>query len=251
MEATNCKKCNEPINGNYCSNCGHPAQLTRINGRYVLKEMADAFNAQKGFLYTLKKLIVNPGDHIRVYITEDRSRFMKPISFVIITSLIYTCANYFFPISNFLPTSKYDSEINQAIFEWTQQNSGYVNLIAGFFMAFGVRIIFRKAGYTLFEIFIVLCYVFGFTSILDAVALIFQSQTNVNLMIPYVGIIETAYIAFATGQFFDKKKVSTYIKVLLSFGLGMLIVSLLSWLIGFIYVFLPTIIHRFFGYENF
>jgi len=36
-----CKNCNEPINGNYCSNCGQPAKLKRIDGRYIVYEIRD------------------------------------------------------------------------------------------------------------------------------------------------------------------------------------------------------------------
>ncbi len=48
-----CKKCDKEFEGNYCPNCGHPQKIDRINGRYILFEIASVLNFQKGILYTI------------------------------------------------------------------------------------------------------------------------------------------------------------------------------------------------------
>ena len=85
-----CKKCKSEFQGNYCNNCGHPQKIERINGRYILSEIGSVLNFQKGILYTVKELLIRPGQNIRAYISEDRNRLVKPIMFILITSLIYT-----------------------------------------------------------------------------------------------------------------------------------------------------------------
>ena len=231
-----CKNCNEPIIGNYCSNCGRPAKLKRIDGHYIIREIADVFNADRGFFYTVKRMLINPGDSVRYYITEDRSRYVKPVTFVILTSLIYTLVNHFFPIGIEDWVKQVDEmDIAILIVEWTQKNSGYTTLFIGFFMAFGVKLFFRKAGYNLFEIFILLCYVFGMTSLFESVAAIIQAVTRVNLLTALF-IFDPIYIAWAVGQFFDRKKATSYIKALLSYAFGFCMLTLIMAFVVVIYM---------------
>ena len=94
----NCKNCNSELNGNYCSNCGNPAILKRIDLHYIKNETSALFYLEKGFFYTIKELIIRPGQNIRKFIAEDRNRLVKPITFLIVTSLIYTLIVNFFDI---------------------------------------------------------------------------------------------------------------------------------------------------------
>ncbi|MDR1203411.1 MAG: DUF3667 domain-containing protein [Tannerellaceae bacterium] len=235
-----CKNCKEPSNGNYCSNCGQPTKIKKINRRYIFNEIANVLFVNRGMFYTIKNLLTNPGISIRHYITEDRSRFVKPISFIVVTSLIYTIVNYFFPLGVENYVSQFGSmpdnleETNQTVLDittWTQKNSGYTNLFIGLFMALGIKLFFRKAGYNVPEIYVLLCYVFGLTTLVDAVGSIFQAITHLNLLI-LLFVTETIYITWAVGQFFNEKKVTSYIKALLSFFFGMLILSFLLGLVG-------------------
>ena len=230
-----CKNCKEPIYGNYCSNCGQSAEIKKINARYILNEIADVLFVNRGMFDTIKDLLIKPGISIRSYITEDRSRFVRPISFVVVTSLIYTIIHYFFPLGLEDLVSQFgeNNQVSVDVTKWAQENSGYTNLFVGLFMAFGIKLFFRKAGYNLSEIYVLICYVFGLTTLFDAVGSIFQAITHWNLF-NFLFITESIYITWAVGQFFDGKKVASYIKAFLSFFLGLLILSFLSALVGII-----------------
>ena len=233
-----CKNCNEPLNGNYCSNCGNAANLKKIDGRFIVREIASAFNAERGWLYTLKKLLTTPGESVRRYITEDRSRFVKPIAFVIITSLIYTLVSNFFHIDakEFQVQLSGETEVllptQDLLINWTIDYNGYATLIVGFFMAFWVKLFFRKSGYNLFEIFVLFCYISGIGSLFSSVIFIIQGLTHLNLIYSS-SFIAMFYYSWATGQFFDRKKAGSYIKAFLSCLLGLL---LFGFLLGFIAV---------------
>jgi len=228
-----CKNCNEPINGNYCANCGQSAEIKKINRRYIFTEIADVLLVNREMFGTVKNLLIKPGISIRRYITEDRSRFVRPISFVVVTSLIYTIVNYFFPLGleNFVSQFGDNNQASVDITKWAQENSGYTNLFVGLFMAFGIKLFFRKAGYNLSEIYVLICYVFGLTTLFDAVGSIFQAITHLNLF-NFLFVTESIYITWAVGQFFHEKKVASYIKAFLSFFFGLLILSFLSALVG-------------------
>ena len=53
------------MNGNYCSNCGQPAELKRIDSHYIVYEIKEALFTNNGFLFTVKRLLTNPGESVR------------------------------------------------------------------------------------------------------------------------------------------------------------------------------------------
>ncbi|WP_313265727.1 DUF3667 domain-containing protein [Sphingobacterium sp.] len=86
---TNCKNCGTDITLNFCPNCGQPAILKRIDAHYIAHEIEHVLHFERGILYTIRELITTPGKNVKKYIAENRSRLVKPIIFIIITSLIY------------------------------------------------------------------------------------------------------------------------------------------------------------------
>ncbi len=97
-QSIHCKNCNTEVHLNYCPNCAQPVKLKRINGHYVLHEIEHVLHFEKGILYTIRELVLRPGQSIRNFISENRSRLIKPIIFIIIASLIYSLASHFFHI---------------------------------------------------------------------------------------------------------------------------------------------------------
>jgi len=229
-----CKNCDESINGNFCSNCGRPAELRRIDKFYIWQEIVGFFRANKGFLYTIKGMIIAPGKTVRQFITEDRHRFVKPIAFVIITSLIYALISNFFHIGvrdlgiygdDFTPTTV-------LIFQWMAFDyPGYSAILQGFYMAFWIKLFFRKSGYNLFEIFILMCFASGTAALVAAAVTPFQALVELNI-IQITGYIMAVYLIWVVGQFFGEKKIKNYIKALLAYILGILVFSFLIVFVG-------------------
>ena len=228
-----CKKCNEPLHGDYCSKCGYPAKLKRIDKHYIVQEIAGAFHAERGMLYTLKKMLTSPGKSIRQYLTEDRRRYVKPITYLIITSLVFTLVSRFFHIDANYYMQQPDMEfptVNLFI-NWMIDYHGHSSIISGLFVAFWIRLFFRKSGYNLFEIFILLCFILGTSALLFSVVVIIQGFAHLDLI--YIStLIVMIYSVWATGQFFDRKKAVSYIKAFLSYILGSFIWGILVTCVG-------------------
>ena len=228
-----CKNCNETVNGNYCANCGQVAKLKRIDRSSIIHEIANSLNAESGMLYTTRKMLISPGESVRQYITEDRRRYVKPITFVIITSLIYTIVCHFFHVDakEFQQQMYGQTEslevlpAGSLLTNWVIDNSGYVTIIMGFLMAFWVKLLFRKYGYNLFEIFVLFCYISGITTLLSSVFFIIQGIAHLKLIYT-TNLITAIYTTWAIGQFFDRKKAGSYIKAFLSYVLGLLILCI-------------------------
>lgn len=227
-----CNSCNADINSKFCPECGHPALLHRIDGHYILHEIQHVLHFERGILYTIRELITNPGQNVRFYLSENRSRLVKPIIFIILTSLIYTISNHFFHFEdgyvNYLDSQ---SSTTSKIFKWIQGHYGWSNIIMGIFIAFWTKLFFKKYDYNFFEILILLCFVMGIGMLIYSIFGVAQGITQVKL-IQFAGIAGFSYSAWAIGQFFEKKKAVSYVKAILAYLIGMLTFSLTAILIG-------------------
>jgi hypothetical protein len=230
----NCKNCNTEVNLNYCHNCGQPVILKRINGHYIIHEIEHVLHFEKGILYTIRELLIRPGENVRLFISESRSRLVKPIIFIIVTSLVYTLINHLFHIEDgYIMYSEEKKSSTASIFKWVQNHYGYSNIIMGIFIAFWAKIFFRKSEYNFYEILILLCYVMGMGMLIYSLFALLQGITHIDLM--QIGaIIGIAYCSWAIGQFFDKKKPGSYLKAFTSYMLGSITFMLAAILLGYL-----------------
>jgi hypothetical protein len=228
----NCKDCNTEVNLNYCPNCGQPVYLKRIDGHYITHEIEHILHFEKGIFYTIRELLLQPGDSVRHFLSENRSRLVKPIIFIVVTSLIYTLINHFFHIEDgYVKLDEAQKSTTGIIFKWIQDHYGYSNMIMGAFIAFWTKVFFNKYNYNFFETLILLCFVMGMGMLFFSVFAIFQGLTHIDLM-PVAGVLGIAYLTWAIGQFFDKKKAISYVKGFASYILGMISFMLIVILLG-------------------
>ena len=76
---TVCRSCGNITSENFCGNCGQK-KYKRIDRKYLIDEVQYTFlHTNKGFFYTLKNLIKNPGKTAREYIEGNRTKHYKPI----------------------------------------------------------------------------------------------------------------------------------------------------------------------------
>lgn len=229
-----CKNCNHEISSNYCADCGMPAKLKRIDNHYILHEVEHVLHFERGIFYTIKELLLRPGKNVRIFISEDRNRLMKPIMFLIISSLLYTLVNHFFHLEDtYIQSDNSMGTTATAIFGWVQNHYGYANIIMGIFVAFWTMLFFRKYNYNFFEVLILLCFVIGVSMMLYSLFAIVEGSTGLHLM-RTSGIITLLYCTWAIGQFFDKSKAFNYFKAFGAYLLGMITFTFAVILVGYL-----------------
>ena len=229
-----CKNCNTEINSKFCPDCGQPASLKRIDGKYIIHEIEHVLHFERGILYTIRELITNPGQNIRNYLSENRSRLVKPIIFIIITSLIYSLTVSIFHIEDGYvkfegDATKYSTQLK--ITKWIQSHYGYANLIMGVFIAFWIKLFFKKHKLNLFEILIMLCFAMGMGMLIFSVFALLQGLTNLNLM-SIGGMVGIAYCTWVIGHFYGKTQIINYVKAFFAYILGMITFILLATILG-------------------
>ena len=232
---TNCKHCRTPITEKYCANCGHAAKLHRIDRHYIAHEIEHLLHFEKGVFYTVKELIVRPGHSIREFIEENRNKHMKPVAFLILTSIIYSLIAHIF-----YPEEMYNVEENAlleksniaTIRHWVGTHYGYANIIMSLFIVLTVKLFFKNYKYNLYEITILLCFVMGQGMLLLSVEAFFAGLVSKQLFLAILVIISFAYPTWAIGQFYDPNKVKSYVKAFLAYLIGYLLFDLAATLVG-------------------
>jgi Protein of unknown function (DUF3667) len=227
-----CKNCKSEIDSKFCPDCGQPAQLKRIDGHYIAHEIEHVLHFERGILYTINELITKPGQNIRGYLSENRSRLVKPIVFIIITSLIYTLISHFFHIEEeYISATGFGKSSIETIFKWMQSNYGYANIVTGVFIAIWLKLLFRKYGYNFFELLIMLCFVLGISMLIYAVFALAEGLLHYKLL-SIAGLVGTIYLVWSIGNFFGANKVGNYVKSLISILLGVITLYILIFATG-------------------
>lgn len=233
----NCATCDEGLTSKYCPECGQPANLKRIDRNYIIHEIEHILHFERGILYTIRELITDPGENIKYYLSKNRSRLVKPIIFIIITSLIYTLLNKLFHIEDgYVTYTETDLENPSAIgtiVKWVKNHYGYANILIGICIALWLKLFFKKSKFNFYEILIMLCFVQGMTFLIFSIFVIIQGITSFSVM-KISGFIGIIYCIWAIGQFYDKKNPVSYIKGLFAYILGMVTFWIFPTLIGII-----------------
>ncbi|MDZ7933924.1 MAG: DUF3667 domain-containing protein [Emticicia sp.] len=220
---TNCKNCNSEVNENYCPKCGQAAQLKRIDGHYIVHEIEHILHFEKGIFYTIKELLLRPGRNVRAFLTDNRTRLVKPIIFIIVTSLIFTIITNYFNLE--MGYIKFDDGGKKTsmfkAFAWVNSHLGYSNILIGGFIALWIKLFFRKYDYNFFEILILLCFLIGISMLIYAVFAALEGLTKLKI-IQIGGFVGFTYCTWAIGQFFDRKKPISYLKAFACYILGYL-----------------------------
>ncbi|MCO5275854.1 MAG: DUF3667 domain-containing protein [Flavobacteriales bacterium] len=228
----NCANCAKEVNAKFCPNCGQAAEVKRIDGHYLLHEVQHVLHLERGILYTVREMLARPGKSIRDYLLVNRNRLVKPILFIIVTSLFYSVVNHYFHIEaeygNFQPPVK---SAVFTVWAWIQGHYGYANIIMGIFIALWTKLFFRKHPFNLYEILVLLCFVMGMGMLVLSFLAIAQELLSINLVM-FGSVVVLAYITWAVGQFYGQGKLLNYLKAFLAYILGMISFAIAITLVG-------------------
>ena len=206
--------------------------LERIDGKYIWNEISSVLNFDRGIFYTIRELIIRPGNTVREFLLYDRNRIVKPMVFLIVCSLMYTLFQQLFHFEDgYVKTGGLGDSAVSHIFNWIQTNYGYSNILMSIFIAGWIKLFFRKYNYNFYEVIILLCFIMGMGMLLFTTSGILESITNLKIL--RIGVVLCfVYTAWSIGHFFDKTKKVNYLKGLFAYILGMISFYLLAVILG-------------------
>lgn len=214
-----CNQCQTELTGKFCSNCAAPSELKRIDAKYIVHEIEHVLHMDTGIFYTIKALFIRPGESVRAYLTSNRKKLIKPILFLIVTSLLYSLVNHQYQYVNY---GALEGSTLAKILTWIQDHYGYSNLFMGLFIALFLKWFFRKPKYNFFEILVLLSYVMGFSMLIFGLAGLIQGVFGVEVF-AIGGILAILYTLYAIADFYGRKTKMNYFKVFMAYFLGVIV----------------------------
>ena len=111
-DTTQCANCGRAIDDGaqkFCPACGQPTPAHRIDWHFLGHELEHSvLHMDRGVLYTLKELMLRPGQLIRDYIEGRRAHHVKPLLLVMMVTALVTLLSYYLTGGDILAASLND-----------------------------------------------------------------------------------------------------------------------------------------------
>ena len=232
--AETCLNCANQLEGNFCEDCGQK-KYKRIDKKYVWDELQyTCLHTNKGFLYSVKNILKNPGETAREFIDGNRVNHYKPILLVFVLSGIATFLSY--KVLNL-------KEVMTAYFSQQQINLTFLNNVISFVSNYNsilmlllvplfsltTKIAFRKWGHNYYEHIVMNAYILSFYTLVSIILVypvlyFFRHSPTIFFNITQLSIllIPVVLVWFFKGFYKDRSVKAIIVKVLGILGLILL-----------------------------
>ncbi len=222
-EKKKCLNCGNEVTDNYCGICGQSVHTSRITPLHLVEELQyGLLHINKGLLYTVKELLVRPGNTMKNYLAGKRVKYMKPFLFLIVWGLIYSIVFHFF---RFFPMKEMNNPGNEVLgyiplYDLYSAHYSLAVLVTLPFFALSTYFLFYKSGYNYTEHLVIFSYINGAKTV---ILLLFYPSicfTKSAEIYHIVHILASIYVIWGLSQFFKSSSWLKVVgKVLLSFVL--------------------------------
>lgn len=219
-----CKNCSNTYEGNFCNLCGQSSDVHKINFHYVTHEIQHSIlHVDGGIFYTIKQLFQRPGNSIREFIEGKRVKHFKPITFVIILSIIHSFLEHSVQRKPFIEDFLLGASepIKNPLLGWLIQHYSYTALLLIPIFSFASYLSFRKSKFNYFEHLVLNTYTFGQITVIFIltfpISYFFPQNSFFEIIRILLAIVFTFYTYF---QFFNNlKRGSRIINTLITYSL--------------------------------
>jgi len=248
-----CKNCTEEITLNFCPNCGQK-KAKRIDKTYIKDELQyTVLHMNKGFLYSIKKILRGPGKTAREFVEGNRVNHYKPILLVFVVAGISAFLTNTLIHPEEIMVKFYESQqlpeiqkkLNVVMFSFIYKYYAIIMLLSVPFMAFFTWMAFKKWGYNYYENVVITAYSLVFLQVLTILIVIplqyiFKDNLDLFMIIPTIisMIIMIGTFIWFYIDLYTEKSAGDVIMRLFLLAVILLVVYILLIIIG---VFVGTI----------
>lgn len=261
--ATNCKNCGTEISASYCPSCGQKYIERRFTIRVIFIELFNSItNIEKGFGRTCVDMVRQPGELIKKYLQGATTDYFKPFRYAFIWAtisavlLIYSGVFEEQQMASISwmgerEMSPEELEVNQMIQEKIRSFMSFIVLSIVPFNAFGSFLLFRKFKYTrneselrynYAEHLVMNTFITGTTTMIGLifVTVYYFNTEFIMLSTPISLFVNILFSAYVFQKVFDINFFNslwrTFIAVLMSFLLMLIVFGVLGVLITFLFL---------------
>ncbi len=231
---TNCPNCNQLITENFCSNCGQK-RYQKIDKKYIWEEIQyTVLHTNKGFLYSVKSIIKNPGKTARGFIDGNRVRHYKPLLLAFVLSSISAFISYKIIglkeiTSEFYAQQHMNSQFMNDYMSFTSTYNSIIMLMLIPCFAFLTKLAFRKWGHSYYEHIVMNAYILSFYTLVNIAIFypfMYLFRNNAEIIVPLTStsmLVIPLILVWFFKEFYSNKSLKSIIKrVLLIILLTML-----------------------------
>lgn len=199
-----CISCKTEHNAKFCPNCGENAEIKKITFKSIIKDAISTItNMDRGFLYNLKMLFVNPKLISNDYIFGKRKGILNPISFLILSVTMYLIMESLLSIPRVNTGVQklheaYLAKVSYAAGKYIRIYFKYFWILSIIPLAIATKIIFRKYNFT--EHLAINSFILGQATLIGLLSyVIFKIDMPVNPLV-YLLIVWLIYRIFLTSN---------------------------------------------------
>lgn len=169
-----CLNCGSEITQNFCPSCGQK-KYKRIDRKYIWDEVQySTVHMNKGFFYSLKNTLKNPGKTARIFIDGNRVNHYKPIALAFILSGISAFISFKVIGYGDIMIAMQDeqvakSEMMQDLNTFNQTYSSLIFLALIPFFALFTRWSFKSWGHNFYEHVVMNAFILAYYNIISII----------------------------------------------------------------------------------
>jgi hypothetical protein len=225
--ATACATCGAVHQGDFCNVCGQRAVRERFTVRGIVTHLAtDAFDLNRGLLFTAVALFRRPGEVVREYVSGATVRYTNPVKYLVVCVALVVFASIQLGATGELAggfTEGYGADKARQATELLNRYMNVIMAVAVPFMAAASRLLFRRAGLNFAEHLIFNLYVYAQQSLLFLpFAPLWGLRTPGLKALPVLAycLAMLVYYAWAATSFFGGRRVPGVLRALATQVLG-------------------------------
>jgi len=241
--------------------------IERFTMRYIFHSLLNIFNLEKGLFHTIYQLIIHPGKALRSYLFEDRTHFMKPFSFLLLSITLAVIAliniqhiekglekqlnTQRTEQLNRSPQDDKEEKIQRAFNIYIQQASiiysKYLNVLLILFIpivSIFSYLFFRKDKMYYAEHLIANSYIMSMQNLIYLLMLPIFFLVSMNAFMVVYLIFSVAYHVYTYLHLFSYRPLPNIFRSLMSICIGYLVYMIISMLVFagvFLYIYVFTI----------
>jgi hypothetical protein len=157
-----CSNCGNDGVGNYCSECGKHYTVTRVTISSILHEVSHIFtHFEHGFIYSFRRLLTQPGQMQKDYISGHRTKHQKPFS------MFFVCATFAaLTIYYTTKTTSADTLLSETTAHFTKHYYVILQTALLPLYAFLTWLLFRNKNFNYAEALVLTAYTLAFVLLL-------------------------------------------------------------------------------------
>lgn len=231
-----CLNCGSEITQNFCPSCGQK-KYKRIDRKYIWDEVQySTVHMNKGFFYSLKNTLKNPGKTARIFIDGNRVNHYKPIALAFILSGISAFISFKIIGLGEILNSVQDqqvasSDMMQDINTFNQTYSSLIFLALIPFFALFTKWSFKSWGHNFYEHVVMNAFILAYYNIICILLFypllyIFKNNTSIAMLL--TGAASLSFLIIIPYFFKEFYKEYPFKQVLKRFLIFLILASVFS-----------------------